>query len=38
MVAWRGMGFRELAYKAANSRYTPGRPNHDWAAVAIPRD
>jgi len=38
MVAWRGMGFRELAYKAANSRYTPGRPNDDWAAVAIPRE
>jgi hypothetical protein len=38
MVAWRGMGFREVAYKAANSRYTPGDPNDDWAAVAIPRD
>ncbi len=38
MVAWRGMGFRELAYKAANSRYTPGKPNDDWAAVAIPRE
>jgi hypothetical protein len=38
MVAWRGMGFREVAYKAANSRYTPGRPNRDWAAVAIPRE
>jgi hypothetical protein len=38
MVAWRGMGFREVAYKAANSRYRPGDPNDDWAAVAIPRD
>jgi hypothetical protein len=38
MVAWRGMGFRELAYKAANSRYLPGRPNDDWAAVTIPRE
>jgi hypothetical protein len=38
MVAWRGLGFRELAYKAANSRYVPGRPNDDWAAVTIPRE
>jgi len=37
MVAWRGLGFREVAFKAANSRYTPGRPNDGWAAVPIPR-
>jgi hypothetical protein len=37
MVAWRGLGFREVAFKAANSRYTPGRPNDDWVAVPIPR-
>ena len=37
MVAWRGLGFREVAFKAANSRYTPGRSNEGWAAVPIPR-
>lgn len=35
--SWRALGFRSLAYKAANSRYEPGRPNRDWAMVAIPR-
>ena len=34
---WRSIGFTELAYKAANSRYRPGEPNPDWATVAIPR-
>ena len=38
LVAWRSVGFGELAYKAANSRYLPGRPNDDWATVTIPRD
>jgi hypothetical protein len=38
ILAWRGIGFRELAYKGANSRYVPGRPNDEWAAVMIPRD
>ena len=33
---WRSIGFTELAYKAANSRYRPGEPNPDWATVAIP--
>lgn len=35
--AWRALGFRALAYKAANSRYEPGRPNSSWAIVPIPR-
>lgn len=35
--AWRALGFRSLAYKAANSRYEPGRPNDGWAIVPIPR-
>jgi hypothetical protein len=34
---WRALGFRELAVKGANSRYTPGRPNGEWAIAAIPR-
>jgi hypothetical protein len=38
LIAWRALGFRELAYKSANSRYTPGRRNDGWARIAIPRD
>jgi len=36
LSSWRSMGFRELAYKAANGRYVPGERNDDWALVAIP--
>jgi ATP-dependent DNA ligase len=36
LATWRGMGFVELAYKSANSRYTPGLRNDDWATVAMP--
>jgi hypothetical protein len=35
VVSWRAFGFRELAYKGANSRYTPGVPNPGWAIAAI---
>ena len=38
LVGWRAIGFHELAYKAANSRYTPGKPNRDWARIRIPLD
>jgi hypothetical protein len=38
LVAWRAIGFRELAYKGANSRYVPGAQNDDWATITIPRD
>ena len=38
LIAWRALGFRELAYKSANSRYTPGQRNEDWARIAIPRN
>lgn len=34
---WRALGFREVAVKGANSRYTPGRPNGEWATAPIPR-
>jgi hypothetical protein len=34
---WRTLGFRKVAYKDANSRYRPGKPNEDWATAAIPR-
>ncbi len=33
---WRSIGFSLLAYKAANSRYHPGRSNPDWATARIP--
>jgi hypothetical protein len=36
MVSWRAFGFGELAYKGANSRYTPGVPNPGWALAPIP--
>jgi hypothetical protein len=36
LASWRSMGFRELAYKAANSRYVPGERNDEWAIATIP--
>jgi bifunctional non-homologous end joining protein LigD len=36
LASWRSMGFRELAYKAANGRYVQGQVNDDWALVRIP--
>jgi hypothetical protein len=35
--SWRAFGFHRLAFKAANSRYLPGRKNPDWATAEIPR-
>lgn len=34
--SWRAMGFSRLAYKAANSRYTPGESNRSWALADLP--
>jgi ATP-dependent DNA ligase len=34
---WRALGFREVAVKDANSRYTPGAPSPAWATALIPR-
>jgi hypothetical protein len=34
---WRAMGFREMAFKAANGRYTPGVASRDWAIAQIPK-
>jgi ATP-dependent DNA ligase len=34
---WRALGFSALAVKGVNSRYTPGRPNGQWATTLIPR-
>jgi len=38
LIAWRALGFHELAYKSANSHYLPGRQNEDWSRVRIPID
>jgi hypothetical protein len=35
LMGWKALGFRTLAYKAANSRYVPGEPNDAWAIVEI---
>jgi hypothetical protein len=36
VATWRSLGFRSVAYKAANSRYRPGEPNDAWATVVLP--
>lgn len=36
LASWRSLGFRELAYKAANGRYRPGAVNDTWAIARIP--
>jgi ATP-dependent DNA ligase len=33
---WRNLGFRQLAYKEANSRYHPGETNDGWTTADIP--
>jgi bifunctional non-homologous end joining protein LigD len=35
--SWRALGFSGLTFKAANSRYLPGRANNDWATAPMPR-
>jgi hypothetical protein len=37
LSTWRSLGFGQLAYKAANSRYHPGQRNPDWTLAQIPR-
>jgi hypothetical protein len=34
--SWRSFGFSRLAYKGANSRYTPGATNPGWAIGDLP--
>jgi len=36
LLAWRSLGFSQLAYKDANSRYRPGEENDGWAVAAAP--
>ena len=35
--SWRSLGFAGLAYKAANSRYQPGRASDEWVTAPMPR-
>src|SRR6476620_3906856 len=35
--SWKAQGFTGLTYKAANSRYLPGKPNPEWAVSGMPR-
>ncbi len=35
--SWRAVGFHDLSFRGANSRYRPGAVGDDWATVAIPR-
>lgn len=34
--SWRSFGFTRLAYKGANSRYSPGAVNGQWAVGILP--
>ncbi len=35
--SWRAVGFHEMSFRGANSRYRPGAVGDDWATVTIPR-
>jgi ATP-dependent DNA ligase len=34
---WRALGFEEITFKAANSRYRPGSVADDWTVIVMPR-
>jgi ATP-dependent DNA ligase len=36
LVTWGSLGFRELSYRAANSRYLAGSENEDWVIARAP--
>jgi ATP-dependent DNA ligase len=36
VATWRSLGFEDLAYKSANSRYHPSGSNEEWALVPMP--
>jgi ATP-dependent DNA ligase len=36
LITWGTLGFRELSYRAANSRYLAGREQPDWAISRAP--
>ncbi len=35
--SWRSLGFAGLTYKAANSRYQPGKASNEWVTAPMPR-
>jgi hypothetical protein len=35
--SWRAVGFRDMSFRGANSRYHPGAVGDDWATVPLPR-
>ena len=35
--SWRSLGFTELTFKAANSRYQPGTATTEWVSIPMPR-
>lgn len=35
--SWRTLGFDGLSYRAANSRYQPGRASNEWVSAPMPR-
>jgi bifunctional non-homologous end joining protein LigD len=37
VTSWRRLGFVELSYRAANSRYHPGTQHEDWTTTRMPR-
>lgn len=36
-TTWGTLGFEHLFWRAANSRYTPGRENPDWVVLPVPK-
>ncbi len=38
LVGWGAMGFRELSWRSANSRYLAGRENPGWAVARPPEN
>jgi len=37
LTSWGSLGFRELSYRAANSRYLAGEENVDWVVARAPQ-
>jgi ATP-dependent DNA ligase len=37
IASWRAQGFRGMTFKAANSRYRPGKDSEEWAQSDLPR-
>ena len=35
--SWRALGFGGLSYRAANSRYQPGKASNEWVSAPMPR-